>query len=90
MVGTYTVEPLNNVVGEVSVSSEITLVWLISCCSLSPSVMEWGGQGHSSVSIPSWRDSRQRVWSTSSRLSSLPASSELASFLTLYVPPSSC
>ena len=49
-------------------------------------VMEWGGQGHSSVSILSWRDSRQRVWLTSSRLSSLLVSRELALSLMLYVP----
>ena len=49
-------------------------------------VMEWGGQGRSSVSILSWRDSRQRVWWTSSRLSSLLASRELALSLMLYVP----
>ena len=49
-------------------------------------VMEWGGQGHSSVSILSWRDSRQRAWLTSSRLSSLLVSRELALSLMLYVP----
>ena len=47
---------------------------------------EWEGRERSSVSILSWRDSRPKVWSTSSRLSSLPVSRELASSLTLYVP----
>ena len=49
-----------------------------------PSVMEWGGQGHSSVSTLSWRDSRQRVWSTSSRLSRPLVSRDPASSLMLY------
>ena len=53
---------------------------------LTSSVTEWEGQGRSSVSILSWRDSRPKVWSTSSRLSSLLVSRELASSLTLYVP----
>ena len=63
----------------------------ISLSPLSPyPVMEWGGQGHSSVSILSWRDSRQRVWWTSSRLSSLLVSRELALSLMLYVPLHYC
>ena len=49
------------------------------------SVIEWGGQGHSSVSILSWRDSRQRVWLNSSRLSNLLVSRELILSLMLYV-----
>ena len=49
-----------------------------------PSVMEWGGQGHSSVSTLSWRDSRQRVWSTSSRLSRPLVSRDPALSLMLY------
>ena len=52
--------------------------------SLSP-VMEWVELGHSSVSILSWRDSRQRVWWTSSRQSSLPVSIDLACSEMLYV-----
>ena len=49
-----------------------------------PSVMEWGGQAHSSVSTLSWRDSRQRVWSTSSRLSRPLVSRDPALSLMLY------
>ena len=49
-----------------------------------PSVMEWGGQGHSYVSTLSWRDSRQRVWSTSSRLSRPLVSRDPALSLMLY------
>ena len=51
------------------------------------SVTELEGRGRSSVSILSWRDSRPKVWSTSSRLSSLLVSREPASSLMLYVPP---
>ena len=50
-----------------------------------PSVMEWGEQGHSSVSTLSWKDSRQRVWSTSSRLSKPLVSRDPALSLMLYI-----
>ena len=48
-------------------------------------VMEWVEVEPSSVSILSWRDSRQRVWWTSFRLSSLLASTEQDLFKMLYV-----
>ena len=69
-----------------SVSLSLCLSVSLSPLSLSPShpVMEWAGLGPSSASTLSWRDSRQRVWSTSSRLSSLLAYRELDSSLMLY------
>ena len=48
-------------------------------------VMEWVELGHSSVSILSWSDSRQRVWWISSRQSGLPVSRDLACSEMLYV-----
>ena len=51
--------------------------------SLPLTVMEWGEQGPSSASTPSWRDSKQRVWLTSSRLPSLLVSRDLALSLML-------
>ena len=52
---------------------------------LHPPVMEWVEQGPSSVSILSWSDSRQRVWSMCSRPSSQLVSRELASSEMQYV-----
>ena len=59
--------------------------WTSEVCVLVSAVMEWVVRGPSSPSTARWRDSRQRVWSTSSRPSSQLDYRDLASSATLWV-----